>query len=85
MRPPGSCRPGRATRIRLRTRATGSALDVADASDHDDRLQALYGLRRSVAESIDVGDRSARAIVAAVDSLIEECGGTPPGETDSTD
>jgi hypothetical protein len=57
---------------------------VGESSDHDDRLRALYGLRRSVVESLDVEDRGAQAIVAAVDSLIEECGGTPGG-TDSTD
>lgn len=53
---------------------------MAEASDREDRLQALYGLRKNVAETIAVEDDAARAIVAAVDSLIQEYEGAPPSE-----
>lgn len=65
---------------RLPTRVTGSADAMEQGSDRDERLQALYGLRENVVERIEVDDRATRSIIAAVDSLIEEYGGAPPGE-----
>ena len=56
---------------------------MAEASDREDRLQALYGLRKNVAETIAVEDDAARAIVAAVDSLIQEYEGAPPSGSGS--
>jgi hypothetical protein len=51
---------------------------MADVADREERLEALYRLRATVSENIESDDRGGRAIVAAVDSLIEQYGGAPP-------
>ncbi len=53
---------------------------MAEAGDREEQLQALYRLRTNVVEKSDAEDRGTRVIVAAVDSLIEDYGGTPPAE-----
>ncbi len=53
---------------------------MEQGSDRDERLQALYDLRKNVVASIESDDRVTRSIVAAVDSLIEDYGGAPPGK-----
>lgn len=51
---------------------------MGERHDCEDRLQALYRLRENVVENIAVEDDASRAIVAAVDSLIDECQGARP-------